>query len=154
MDRLRIFTWHVHGTYLYYLSQGRYTIYLPINRSGSDGYIGRGTTFPFGKNVLEVPVGDVRDMQFDCILFQNAKTYLHDQYQVLSEEQRKLPKIFLEHDPPLEHATDTLHVASDPSVTLVHVTHYNKLMWDSLRNPGRVIEHGIPSTTVPYKGDL
>jgi hypothetical protein len=29
MRPLRIFTWHVHGSYLYYLAQGQQEIYLP-----------------------------------------------------------------------------------------------------------------------------
>jgi hypothetical protein len=28
-DRIKIFTWHIHGSYLYYLSQGDYDIYIP-----------------------------------------------------------------------------------------------------------------------------
>jgi glycosyltransferase involved in cell wall biosynthesis len=153
MKRLKIFTWHVHGTYLYYLSKGDYDIFIPVNAQRTDGYIGRGTTFPFGRNVIEVPIAEVQNAKFDCILFQTAKHYLHDQFQILSAEQRQLPKIFLEHDPPLPHATDSRHVVNDRRVTLVHVTDYNQLMWDNNGVDTQVIDHGVPDSDVEYSGE-
>jgi glycosyltransferase involved in cell wall biosynthesis len=153
MKRLKIFTWHVHGTYLYYLSKGDYDIFIPVNAQRTDGYIGHGTTFPFGRNVIELPIAEVQNANFDCILFQTSKHYLHDQFQVLSAEQRQLPKIFLEHDPPLPHATDSRHVVNDRRVTLVHVTHYNQLMWDNNGVDTHVIDHGVPDSVVEYSGD-
>jgi hypothetical protein len=77
------------------------------------------------------------------ILFQHRKNYEVDQYEILSEAQRKLPKIYLEHDPPQEHPTNTRHWVDDPSVLLVHVTGFNRLMWDSNRTPTAVVEHGV-----------
>jgi glycosyltransferase involved in cell wall biosynthesis len=152
--RIRIFTWHIHGSYLYYLSQGPFDIYVPISTKKEAGYIGRGTTFPFGNNVLEVEVKSVKEIAFDCILFQAPKNYLSDQFEVLSEEQRQLPKVYLEHDPPQAVPTDTRHVVDDPSVMVVHVTNFNKLMWDNSRTPVTVIDHGITAPTVEYSGKL
>src|SRR5690606_32176717 len=57
--------------------------------------------------------------------------------------QRRLPRIYLEHDTPREHPTDMRHPVNDPEVLLVHVTHFNALMWDSGRTPVRVVEHGV-----------
>ncbi|MEJ7681997.1 MAG: hypothetical protein WKG06_29925 [Segetibacter sp.] len=68
----------------------------------------------------------MKNIDFDCILFQSKKNYLEDQYMILSEEQRALPKIYLEHDPPREVPTDTKHVVDDPEMLLVHVTHFNE----------------------------
>lgn len=89
------------------------------------------------------------------MLFQSKKNYVEDQYVLLTEEQRALPKIYLEHDPPREVPTDTRHVVDDPSVLLVHVTHFNNLMWNNNRTPSKVIEHGvIVDESVSYKGDF
>lgn len=152
---MKIFTWHIHGSYLYYLSKGNYQLYIPVTASRKEeGYYGRGETFPFGSNVIEVPVEEVRNMQFDCILFQTNQNYLVDQYEILSESQRKLPKIYLEHDPPRMHPTDTKHIMQDPSVTMIHVTHFNKLMWDNGAVPSMVIEHGVSDPGVTYTGKL
>src|SRR5205823_14948212 len=95
----------------------------------TEGYYGKGNTFPFGDNVVEIPVNEVKLYDFDCILFQTNQNYLADQFKILSEEQRKLPKIYLEHDPPRLHPTNTWHLINDPNITLVHVTHFNRLMW-------------------------
>jgi hypothetical protein len=152
--KIKVFTWHIHGSYLYYLSQGSLDIYIPVNRERSEGYTGYGTTFPFGKNVHEIPAERVKEGSFDCILFQTSKNYLTDQYEILSEEQRALPKIYLEHDPPQGHPTDTIHVVDDPSVTVVHVTNFNRLMWNNHNIPTIVIDHGIPAPSVSYSGEL
>ena len=151
---MKIFTWHIHGSYLFYLSQGNYTIYIPVKQEKTEGYYGRGETFPFGRNVVEIPAGDVRKHEFDCILFQTNQNYLVDQFEILSDEQRALPKIYLEHDPPRQHPTDTKHLIDDPNVILVHVTHFNKLMWNNNGTPTTVIEHGVTDPGLTYSGGL
>jgi len=153
-DRLKIFTWHIHGSYLYYLSQGDFDIYIPVTEDGAEGYVGRGATFPFGENVKEVSVSNVKHISFDCILFQTAKNYQVDQYEILSEEQRDLPRIYLEHDPPQGVPTDTRHVVNDAATTIVHVTNFNRLMWDNGRSATRVIDHGIYVPTLQYDGSI
>lgn len=154
-ERLRIFTWHIHGSYLYYLSQGDYELYIPVNKERTEGYYGRGTTFPFGHNVHEVDVEDVRMLDLDLILFQTATNYQRDQYKVLSPYQRELPKIYLQHDPPWGHPTDTKHIACrSGDVTLVHVTYFNQLMWDNGSLDARVIEHGVVDRGYTYSGEL
>lgn len=140
--RLRILTWHVHGNYLYYLTQTPHDFYLPVGRSGH-GYAGRAPGFPWPDNVHEVPVEQVRDIHLDAILFQSAAHYLTDQHEMLSEAQRRLPKIYLEHDPPQHHPTNTRHIMDDPEALLVHVTPFNELMWDNGRTPTRVVQHGV-----------
>src|SRR5438309_2081021 len=100
---LRIFTWHVHGTYLYYLSHCDCNFYIPVNDKRSEGYYGRGSTFPFGSNIIEVDAAQVASLEFDIILFQSMRNFLWDQYDILSENQRMLPRIFLEHNAPEPH---------------------------------------------------
>jgi len=151
---MKVFAWHIHGSYLFYLSQGNYEIYIPVKEEKPEGYYGRGETFPFGDNVIEVPADEVKNYDFDCILFQTNQNYLTDQYEILSEEQRQLPKIYLEHDPPRQHPTNTKHLINDPDVVLVHVTHFNKLMWDNNKTPARVIEHGVNDPGAVYTGTL
>jgi glycosyltransferase involved in cell wall biosynthesis len=153
--RLRVFTWHVHGSYLYYLTQGPHEFFLPVRPGRGEGYGGRNGNFVWGDHVHEVPVDELHRRQFDVILFQSHRNYAVDQYEVLSPAQRRLPRVFLEHDPPRESPTDTRHVVDDPDVLLVHVTHFNALMWDSGRTPTCVVEHGV--TIAPdsrYTGEV
>ncbi len=150
---LRVLTWHIHGSYMAYLTHVPVEWYLPVKPGRPEGYGGRWSDWP--DSVREVPADEVASLELDCILFQSRRNYLEDQLEILSEEQRRLPRVYLEHDPPREHPTDTRHVVDDPDVLLVHVTHFNDLMWDSGRTPTRVIEHGV---TVPdgiaYEGDI
>ena len=151
---LRVFTWHIHGSYLYYLSQGNYELYIPVNSERTEGYSGKGTTFPFGTNVHEITADEVKNIELDCILFQSKKNYLIDQYETLSARQRELPKIYLEHDPPCEHPTDTKHVVDDSEVLIVHVTQFNRLMWDNNSSSTAVIDHGVLVPNIKYTGEI
>ena len=152
---MRILTWHIHGSYLYYLTQVPHTFLLPVKEGWPTGYGGRRGNFSWGDNVVDVPAEVVRDQEFDCILFQSRQNWETDQYEILSEAQRRLPRLYLEHDPPRESPTETRHPVDDPDVLLVQVPHFNDLMWDNGRTPTRVIEHGVilpPGAT--YTGEL
>lgn len=152
LQRRKIFTWHIHGSYLFYLSQGDYDICIPVTPDRDEGYYGRGLTFPFGRNVIEIPASEVKDQQFDLILFQTDRNYEHDQYEILSEEQRKLPRVFLKHDPP--PTLNSRLVMDDPDVMIVHVTDFNQLMWDNNGLETRVIQHGVTDNGYLWNGDL
>jgi glycosyltransferase involved in cell wall biosynthesis len=155
MDRLRILTWHVHGSYLYYLTHAHQEFYVPVKPGRPEGYGGRAGDFAWPDHLHEVPAERVRDLQLDAVLFQSRRNYLQDQFEILSEEQRQLPRVYLEHDPPREQPTDTRHIVDDPGVLLVHCTHFNDLMWDSGRTHTRVIEHGVVVPAgVRYSGEL
>jgi hypothetical protein len=155
MRRLNVLTWHTHGSYLYYLSQAPHEFYVLSKPGRPPGYGGRCGHIPWGDNVHDLPVEAARDMQFDCILFQDDHQWEKDQYAFLTAAQRALPRIYLEHDPPRAHPTDTPHLVDDPGVLLVHVTPFNELMWDNGRTPTRVIEHGVlVPDGVRYRGDL
>jgi glycosyltransferase involved in cell wall biosynthesis len=152
--RLRILTWHIHGSYLYYLTQAPHEFYLPTKPDQSEGYGGKLRGMEWGDNVHDIPANQVREQEFDCILFQSRRNYLQDQFEILSEKQRQLPKIYLEHDPPREHPTDTQHVVDDPNVLLVHVTHFNQLVWNNNQTSTCVIEHGVKVPDLRYTGSI
>ncbi|NBD22129.1 glycosyltransferase [Aquabacterium fontiphilum] len=143
MKRLRILTWHVHGNYMYYLSQVPHDFYLVRDATGSPHHTGRSGQLPWGDNVHDAPVEQLASMRFDVVLYQSRQAYEHERHTLLSPEQQRLPRIYLEHDPPQEHPTNTRHWVDDPDTVLVHVTPFNALMWDSGRSPVSVIEHGV-----------
>ncbi len=142
-ERLRILTWHVHGNYLYYLSHAPHDFYVVTKPGNPPGYAGCGGSLPWGSNIHELPYEQVSGTELDCVLYQHQRHYLEDREFVLSPAQRALPAIFLEHDPPQQHPTNTLHPVQDPAILLVHVTPFNALMWDSGVTPHCVIEHGV-----------
>lgn len=153
--RLRILTWHVHGNYLYYLSQAPHDFHIVTKPGHPPGYAGCGGALPWGPNIHEIPHTAVAGEQFDCVIYQHAQHYLEDRLELLNATQQRLPAVFIEHDPPREHPTDTRHPVQDRNVLLVHVTPFNALMWDNGITPVRVVEHGVRLTAeATYRGTL
>lgn len=152
--RLRILTWHVHGNYLYNLTQVPHDFYLATDADGSPGHAGRVGALPWGNNVHEAPLERIEDMAFDLVLYQHRAGWESDRIRWLSPAQQRLPAIYLEHDPPQQHPTQERHWVQDRGMLLVHCTHFNALMWDSGETPARVIEHGVkPVVGATYTGD-
>jgi hypothetical protein len=143
MSLPRVLTWHVHGNYMLYLSQARAEFVLPYDPARGPGYGGRGTTFPFGPNVVEVPADAVKRERLDLVLFQTRQNWERDQHDILSAEQRRLPRVYLQHDPPWADPVNERHWFDDPGGLLVHCTPFNALMWDNGRTPTRTIDHGV-----------
>lgn len=155
MRRLKILTWHIHGSYLNTLSRIDHDWFLPVKPGRPEAYGGRGPTFQLPEYVYEVPVAEVPQLDLDLILYQAPRNYLEDQYEILSDAQLRLPKIYLEHNTPRPHPTDSRHPVDDPDILLVHVTQYNRLMWDSGRTPTSVIEHSVAlNEAIRYRGEL
>jgi len=153
--RLRILTWHVHGNYLYNLTQVPHDFHLVTDPARTPGRVGRVGTLPWGDNVHEAPIDQIAKLPFDVVLYQHRAGWDEDRPRWLSEAQRQLPTIYLEHDPPQQHPTETLHWVQDPGALLVHCTHFNALMWNAGVTPTRVVEHGVrPLTQDVYHGDV
>jgi len=94
-------------------------------------------------------------MDFDLVLYQSRDAYEQERLVLLSPAQQRLPAIYLEHDPPQQDPVKQLHWADDERVSIVHVTHFNALMWDHRASPVRVIEHGVkPLSDARYSGEL
>ena len=155
--RLRLLTWHVHGTYLQLLGEIGHDIVVPVapGRPPRHGGLPPGRRWPSG--LREVPAASVPDLDLDAIVFQADENWFTDQYDLLTPDQRRLPRLYLEHDPPGHDGSSsfaTRHPVDDPAVEIVHVTHFNHLMWDCGDVPTRVIEHGVPDRGDLYDGSL
>src|ERR1700712_2216756 len=93
--RLRILTWHVHGNYLWYLTQVPHDFYLVVDPAKSMHHSGRSGTLPWGDNVHEAPVEKLRFMEFDLVLFQSRHEWDGDRHRLLSPAQQRLPCVYL-----------------------------------------------------------
>lgn len=155
MKRLKILIWHIHGSYLNSICQVDHDWYLPIKPDRADGYGGRTANLTLPDYVREIPAEQVRNLDLDLIIFQTPRNLEHDQYEILSAAQQRLPKIYLEHNTPRQHPTDTRHPVDDPNMLLVHVTHFNRLMWNNGRTPTMVIEHSVAiDPAAQYSGHI
>jgi hypothetical protein len=152
--RLRVLTWHVHGNYLYSLTQVPHDFIVPVLPGNPPGYSALGPNIPWGSNVRMVPARDLRREELDCIVYQSRGAFEKDRHELLDARQLALPCAYIEHNPPEPHPTDTRHFFRHEKGILVHVTHFNSLMWDA-DVPSIVIEHGVPEAPgVVYSGEI
>lgn len=155
MKRLKVLIWHVHGAYLYYLAHAPHDFYVLSKPDRGPGYSGKFGHIRWPDNVHDMPVAALDSERFDCVIYQLPEHYQRDRLELFSDVQLRLPAIYIEHDPPQRHPTDTRHYVADTDVMLVHVTHFNALMWDGGNAPTRVIEHGVViPADVRYSGVL
>ncbi|WP_320784402.1 glycosyltransferase [Streptomyces sp. CRN 30] len=148
---MRILIWHVHGSWTTAFVQGPHTCLLPVTPDrGPDG-LGRARTWDWPESVIEVPPERLRDEEIDLVVLQRP----HEIDLVDRWLGRRPPLVYLEHNAPHGDVPDTRHPAADlPGVTLVHVTHFNRLMWDAGHTETTVIEHGIVDPGPRWTGEL
>lgn len=155
MRRLKILIWHIHGSYLNTLARIEHDWYLPVKPGRPEGYLGRGPTFDIPAYVREVEAEEVRQLDLDLVIYQTPQNYFEDGPAILSERQRRLPSIYLEHNTPKPDAALTRHPMAEKDVLLAHVTQFNRLMWDNGDAPTVVIEHSVAiAPDARYTGQL
>jgi hypothetical protein len=155
VGRLNALIWHIHGSYLNSLARVDHDWILPVKPGRPVGYGGRGRTFDVPPNMREVPAVEVRDLDIDIVVLQTPQNLHEDALELLGPERRRLPTIYLEHNVPRPHAVDTRHPFVDERGLLVHVTQYNRLMWDNGPRPTRVIEHSVAiDSSIAYEGTI
>ncbi|MGW0085004.1 glycosyltransferase [Streptomyces sp. NPDC003393] len=149
---MRILIWHVHGSWTTAFVQGPHTYLVPVTPGrGPDG-LGRARTFDWPESVIELPPERLRDADVDLVVLQRP----HEYDLVRRWLGRRPPMVYLEHNAPHGDVPDTRHpVAELPrDVPLVHVTHFNRLMWDAAGAETAVIEHGIVDPGPLWTGEL
>jgi hypothetical protein len=153
--RLTVLTWHIHGSYLDALGHTGQDIVVPVRPGRPERFAGRPGDATWPQTIREVRADAVRDLDVDLVLYQHAGNWTTDQHEILSPAQLAGPRVYVEHDPPRQHPTDTRHPVDDPGVLIVQVTAFNALMWDTGTNAVRVVEHGIPMPEgVRWTGEL
>lgn len=153
MRRFRILTWPIHGSYFNTLSRLDHEWILPVKTGAPAGYGGRGKA-DFPASIRDVPAANVRDADLDLVLFQSPVNLNEDANELLSPSQRRLPRMYLEHNTPFPDPVGSQHPFTDHRGLLIHVTRYNQLMWDNGQTPTRLIEHSVAiDPEVSYQGN-
>jgi hypothetical protein len=153
---MRVLIWHVHGSYMTALAQGRHEYLVPVLPGrGPDGR-GRAETWDWPASVVEVVPGDASAASVDLIVLQRPHEFaLAEKWLGGRVPGRDVPAVYLEHSSPQGRIAEMRHPAADrPELTIVHVTHFNALFWDCGSTPTRVIEHGIVDPGHRYTGEL
>ncbi len=153
---MNVLLWHVHGSYTTALVHGRHHYLVPVLPDrGPDG-LGRARTYEWPESAVEVTPEEAHRADVDVIVRQRPA-----ELERLAEEWtgrrpgRDVPAVYLEHNTPQGRIAEMRHpVADRDDITLVHVTNFNALMWDSGRARVKVVEHGIVDPGLRYSGDL
>ncbi|MFV8131908.1 glycosyltransferase [Streptomyces syringium] len=153
---MNILLWHVHGSWTTAFVQGPHTYLVPVTEDrGPDG-LGLARTFPWPESVRELTPRQLRDTPVDLIVLQRPhEEELAARWLGGRRPGHDIPAVYLEHNAPHGHVPDTPHpCAGRGDLTLVHVTHFNRLFWDNGTTRTEVIEHGIVDPGHLYTGHL
>lgn len=151
---MRVFLWHVHGSWTTNFVQGDHDYLVPVLPGrGPDGR-GRARTWDWPPSVAELSPAEARAAEIDLVVLQRPEE-LGGLAEAWTGRRpgRDVPAVYLEHNTPEVALGEARHWAADRSeLTVVHVTHFNRLWWDTGTTPARVIEHGIIDPGDRYTG--
>ncbi|MFD3625283.1 glycosyltransferase [Streptomyces sp. DSM 116494] len=153
---MNILLWHVHGSWTTAFVQGPHTYVVPVTPDrGPDG-LGRARTFAWPSSVREATPRELRDTPFDLVVLQRPhELELAEQWLGGRRPGRDVPAVYLEHNAPDGAVPETRHPFADRTdLTIVHVTHFNRLFWDCGGTRTEVVEHGIVDPGHRYTGRL
>ena len=142
---MRILVWPVHGGWMNAFARGRHDYLLPVGGAGPTG-------LPPAAHTVD-PAQLSRD-DVDVVVLQRPEE-LESTREILGcEPGREVPAVFVEHNTPARPADQRHPLAGQNRIPIVHVTHFNRLMWDSGHARTVVIEHGIPDPGNLYTGEI
>jgi hypothetical protein len=125
--------------------QGQHTYFTP--KVGKDCLeprdgLGRAQSWTWPDSVVNVPPEQVRDLPFDVVILQRPRD-LELAQEWLGDRYVNVPKIYVEHGTPLDLRNPRHPLADRDDLTIAHVTHFNRLMWETGTTRTVVIEHGV-----------
>jgi Glycosyl transferases group 1 len=153
---MRVLLWHVHGSWTTAFVQGGHDYLVPVVPGrGPDG-MGRAATYPWPDTVVELSPPQLAGAHIDVVVLQRPRDVLLARRWLGGRQLgRDVPAVWVEHDAPRAGVPFTRHPLADRSdIPLVHVTHFNRLMWDSGVAPTEVVEHGVLDPGPQWTGEL
>jgi hypothetical protein len=152
---MRILLWHVHGSWTTAFVQGGHDYLVPVLPGRGPFGLGRARTWDWPASVVEMSPQRLADEPPDLVIIQRPEELDLVRQWMGRTPGRDLPAIYLEHNAPEPHPVASRHPLADQrDILLVHVTHFNRLYWDSGAAPTRVIGHGVVDPGHLYTGEL
>ncbi|GAA4189811.1 glycosyltransferase [Microbacterium oryzae] len=144
---MRILAWHVHGGWMNAFLSGSHDYLIPVAAGA--------TAPPLPPAARAVDEMALREEEVDLIVLQRLEEIELVERLLGRVPGRDVPAVFVEHNTPKQHPIDQRHPLADQTdIPIVHVTHFNRLVWDSGQAPTVVIEHGIPDPGPLYTGEI
>lgn len=152
---MKILMWHVHGSWATSFVNGLHDVVVPVLPDrGPDGR-GLPDTYSWPESVRAMTPQQLRGEDFDVVILQRPLEIALVQQWLGRRAGVELPAIYVEHNTPRTSPTGCVHpLADQDEIPIVHVTHFNALMWDNGRAPVHVVEHGIVDPGPLYTGML
>ena len=143
---MRVLVWHVHGGWMDGFVRGPHEYLVPLTPGGG-GRSGR----DWPGNAIEVQLSELADAGIDVVVAQRPED-VDDARRLM---RRTAPTVYVEHNTPRGVTPDARHPFADrDDVVIAHVTHVNRLLWDTGSTRTIVIEHGVPDPGPLYTGGL
>jgi len=156
---VNVLVWHVHGSWLTAFVQGPHRYLVPVVQApGSperspDG-LGRARTWDWPESVIEVTPEQLAAESVDVVVLQRPRDLDLLRAWTGWSAGVDVPAVYVEHDTPPTPAASRHLLADRADIPLVHVTHFNRVAWDSGKAPTRVVEHGVIDPGPVWTGDL
>jgi len=144
---MRVLVWHVHGGWMDAFLRGRHD-YLVLARGGEPR-----RELPPGARWVEP--AELSQEHIDVVVLQRIEEI--DLVESLTGRSpgHDLEAVYVEHNTPKQRPVTERHpLAAQKRIPIVHVTHFNRLIWDCGEARTAVIEHGIPDPGLQYTGEL
>jgi Glycosyl transferases group 1 len=153
---MNIVVWHVHGSWTTAFVQGRHRYLLPTLPERGPWGGGRPAAWDWPPAAVETSPTELADADVDVVVLQRPEEIELTERWLGRRPGRDVPAVFLEHNAPRGGpAASSRHPMADrDDLLLVHVTHFNDLMWDAGPTPTTVVEHGIVDPGHRYTGEL
>lgn len=152
---MRIFAWHVHGSWMTAFVQGAHEYVVPVLPDRSAFGRGRAQTWEWPASVRELAPKDLAALDLDAVVIQRPEELALATAWLGRRPGIDVPAVYVEHNAPSGPVHAMRHpIADRPHMTLVHVTHWNRVHWDAGTTRTVVIEHGIVDPGPLYQGDL
>src|SRR4051812_6958695 len=125
-----VLLWHVHGAWTESFVAGRHNYLLPVNQSRDAE--GRGLSGRSWASAREVPADRLADEEVDLVVLQRPQELELTARWLGRRPGIDVPAVYVEHNAPRPSPAESRHPVADRSdITLVHVTDFNRLMWDN-----------------------
>jgi hypothetical protein len=153
---MNILVWHVHGSWTTAFVNGKHRYLVPVTPDRGPYGLGRARSYAWPDNAEEVAPEALADQEIDLVILQRTEEFELAGRWLRRRVGRDVPAIFVEHNTPKDgQVPNSRHPLADrDDVLIAHVTHFNKLFWDTGSTRTTVIEHGIVEPAARYTGDL
>ncbi|MGW9020339.1 glycosyltransferase [Leucobacter chromiiresistens] len=144
---MKILVWYLHGGWMQAFLSGSHEYLVPAEA-------GR-VMPPLPAHARRVEPGELAEAEVDLVVLQRTEELAWAESLLGRRLGRDVATVFVEHNTPKQSPVSERHfLAERTDIPIVHVTHFNRLIWDCGAAPTIVIEHGIPDPGQQYTGEL